>query len=255
MERLDVFLVNHHYVESRSRASYLIRSGKVQVNQCIVTKRSYSVSENDQILVEDIKYVSRGGLKLEKALSCFSISLRNKKMLDIGSSTGGFCDVALQNGIEHIVAVDVGNNQFSSKLLESHKIELFENTDIRSFDLASYVFDVVTIDVSFISLLKILPYIPSYVPEVVCLIKPQFECGKQAADQYHGVVLNQEIHLQVLNRVVSHFQQYGFYLNGITYSPIRGASGNIEYLAYFTKNKKEQKLDFSSFIREAFSLR
>ena len=255
MERLDIYLVNHHYVESRSRASYLIQSGKVMVNRKIVTKKALFVSDDDQILVDDIKYVSRGGLKLEKALSFFSVSLKGKRMLDIGCSTGGFCDVALQNGIAHIVAVDVGNGQFSSKLLESNKIELFENTDIRSFDLTPYIFDIVTIDVSFISLLKILPAIPSYVSEIICLIKPQFECGKTAADRYHGVVLDKEIHLRVLNTIVSNFQQASFYLSGITYSPIRGGSGNIEYLAYFTKNNQNRLCDFSSLIRDAFSLR
>lgn len=257
MERLDVFLVEKNYFSSRSKASYEIKNGNVEVNGKVVLKPSSKVLDTDFIHIKEntLKYVSRGGLKLEKAISSFHLNLKNKIMLDIGCSTGGFCDCALQNEIGHIYAVDVGKDQFTKTLLESNKISLYENTDIKDFQVEDKNISFVTMDVSFISVTKLL-FVLSKIPtlkEVVCLIKPQFECGKEIADRYKGIPLNKKVHYDVIQKVISAFKQEHFYLQGLTFSPIKGGSGNIEYLAYLTKEKEEKNIDYALVIDHAFS--
>lgn len=257
MERLDVFLVEKNYFSSRSKASYEIKQGNVEVNGKVVLKPSFHVLETDSIHIKEntLKYVSRGGLKLEKAISTFHLDLKNKIMLDIGSSTGGFCDCALQNGIGYIYAVDVGKDQFTKKLLESNKISLYENTDIKDFKGEDKNISLVTMDVSFVSVTKLLFVLRKMptVKEVICLIKPQFECGKEVADRYKGIPLNKKVHYAVIEKVISTFHQEHFYLQGLTFSPIKGGSGNIEYLAYLTRKKEEKNIDYALVIDLAFS--
>ena len=187
-------------------------------------------------------------------LTKFNISLDNKIMIDIGSSTGGFSDCALQNKINKIYAIDVGTGQFNKSLLESKKINLYEQTDFRKID-NNIIKDanIATIDVSFISVTKLTEKLGELtnLKEIVCLIKPQFECGLEVANKYKGVPLNKEVHREVINKVINSFKNINFNLKDLTYSPIKGGDGNIEYLAYFTR-EKSQNLPINSIITKAF---
>lgn len=237
MPRIDIELVNRNIVNSRARAQESIKNGLIYCNNKCITKCSFSVCEDDilELRGEPLKYVSRGGLKLEKAINTFNINLKNKVMCDIGSSTGGFSDCALQNGIDEIYAIDVGSNQLHDSIRSNPKVHVMENTDFRNIDinLISKT-QIVTIDVSFISVTKLVPKI-SELPncnEIVCLVKPQFECGKENADKFKGVVLSKSIHFEVITNIISAFKEIHFLAEGLTSSPIKGGSGNIEYLLY-----------------------
>lgn len=257
MERLDNFLVKNGYFDSRNKALFEIKNNNIKVNNITINKPSKQVSEIDKIeIINKLEFVSKGGLKLQKAINEFNINLSEKIMLDIGSSTGGFSDVALKNGIKQIIAVDVGSNQFERKLLDSNKILLFENTDIRNFDVKKYKINVVTIDVSFISVTKIISKISEIdsLEEIVCLIKPQFECGKEISDKYKGIPLDKNVHFNVINKIINEFKKINFNIQNLTYSPIKGGSGNIEYLAYFTK-EQEKQVDTINIIQNAFKIK
>lgn len=256
MERLDVMLVKKNIVTSRSKAQMEIKNNNVSVNGKVINKCSFLVSDSDNISInaEVLKYVSRGGLKLEKAIKCFNINLKDKVLLDIGSSTGGFTDCAIQNGIKEVICVDVGKDQLDDKIRNNEKVHVFENIDIRSFDneILSIV-DIVSIDISFISVIKIinkLKEINAY--EIILLIKPEFECGKEVADKYKGVVLNKEVHYEVINRIIQEFRDINYYLKDITYSPVKGGNGNIEYLAYFNKINTNNCVDIIKLVNDAF---
>lgn len=255
--RLDLYLVEHAFFESRSKAKNAILDGIVAVNGSITKKCSRLILETDQVTLVGAKmtYVSKGGLKLEKALKTFGIDLNQKKMVDIGSSTGGFCDCALQYGISHIVAIDVGKDQFAESLRNHPKIDLWEETDFRTIDsLSLSEVTIATIDVSFISVTKLMTKLASLssLQEIICLIKPQFECGKEIADRYRGVVLNQKVHEEVIATVIDSFQTIGFACRNLTFSPIQGGSGNIEYLGYFQKDADSQSISISKVVVEAF---
>lgn len=237
MERLDVYLVNNYYFKSRSKSQEEIKNGNVLVNGKVINKPSYLVSDNDTIDISDgvLKYVSRGGLKLEKAINEFNIDLNNKILVDIGSSTGGFTDCALMNGVSKVYCVDVGTDQLDSKLRNDSRVVVYENTDFRNID--SNIIDdanIVSIDVSFISVTKLIDSISKLnnVNEIICLVKPQFECGKEIADKYKGIPLNKDVHKEVIRNLIISFKDYGYYTCGLTVSPIKGGNGNIEYLLY-----------------------
>jgi len=252
MDRLDSLLVKKGLVTSRTRGEYEIKNGNVLVDGKVVTKPSTKFNADVDIVINNkLDYVSKGALKLLKALEVFNIDLSNKIMLDIGSSTGGFSDVALRNNIKKVIAVDVGSDQFDKELKKDSRIELHENTDIRNFNIKEEI-DTVTIDVSFISVTKIIIKLEEINPkEIVLLIKPQFECGKEISDKYKGIPLNKEVHKTVIESVIKSFENIGYNINGLTYSPITGGSGNIEYLGYFKKdNKKEINIDV--IINKAF---
>lgn len=256
MTRLDIELVNRGYFESRSKAQNEIKNGVIYCNDKCITKSSFDVNNEDKIEIkgDTLKYVSRGGLKLEKAINEFNITLHDKIMIDIGSSTGGFSDCAIQNGINKIYAIDVGTNQFNKNLLESKKINLYEQTDFRKMK-NSIIEDanIATIDVSFISVTKLTNKLGKLtnLKEIICLIKPQFECGLEVANKYKGLPLNKEVHREVINKVINSFKDINFNLKNLTYSPIKGGDGNIEYLAYFTR-EKSQSLPINSIINKAF---
>lgn len=258
MARIDIELVNRNIISTRAKAQESIKSGIIYCNDKCIKKNSYNVDESDVLTVrgELLKYVSRGGLKLEKALNTFKINLKGKIMCDIGSSTGGFSDCAIQNGIKEIYAIDVGSNQFDKGLRKLKNIHLYENTDFRFMDQAS-LNDVnfITIDVSFISVTKLIPKIEALpnVQEIMCLVKPQFECGKENADKYKGIILNKEIHYDVINKIKQEFSKISFNMQGLTYSPIKGGSGNIEYLMYLNRNTCSKIVDIKKVIRDAFS--
>ena len=253
MDRLDSLLVKKGLVVSRTRGEYEIKNGNVLIDGKVVTKPSTKVSDEQEIIINNkFDYVSKGALKLLKAIESFNIDLSNKVMIDIGSSTGGFSDVALRNNIKKVIAVDVGTDQFDKELQKDPRIELHENTDIRSLIIEDKI-DTATIDISFISVTKIISKLEEINPkEIVLLIKPQFECGKEISDRYKGIPLNKDVHKTVIESVIKSFEDIGYYISGLTYSPITGGSGNIEYLGYFTK-KEYETIDVEKCVNLAFN--
>lgn len=240
-ERLDILLVEHGYFESREKAKAAIMAGLVFANEEPVDKAGTKISRTAVIKVKGAvhPYVSRGGLKLEKALKLFEIDLQDAVMLDIGASTGGFTDCALQNGASYVYAVDVGYNQLDWSIRSDDRVNVMERTNFRYTkpeDLVGPTPDFATIDVSFISLRIILPPLKGILAErgnVVALIKPQFEAGREKVGK-SGVVRDPEVHKEVLTQVLTFAAELGFHLRGLTYSPITGGEGNIEFLAYWT---------------------
>ena len=256
MTRIDIELVKRGIFETRNKAQNEIKNKIVYCNNVCITKPAFDVTDTDIIEIkgEKLKYVSRGGLKLEKAIKEFNINLNDKILIDIGSSTGGFSDCAIQNGIKKVYAIDVGTNQFDKNLRQNNKINLYENTDFRNID-NNIINDanIASIDVSFISVTKITNKLKELtnLKEIICLIKPQFECGKELSDKYRGVPLNKEVHSTVINKVIESFKENDYYINNLTSSPIKGGNGNIEYLAYF-KRDNEKNIDIEKVINEAF---
>lgn len=256
MTRIDIELVKRGIFETRNKAQNEIKNKIVYCNNICITKPAFDVTENDIIEIkgEKLKYVSRGGLKLEKAIKEFNIDLKDKTLIDIGSSTGGFSDCAIQNGIKKVYAIDVGTNQFDKTLRLNNKINLYENTDFRNID-NNIINDanIASIDVSFISVTKLTNKLKELtnLKEVICLIKPQFECGKEISDKYKGVPLNKEVHKSVIENVIKSFKDNNYYINSLTSSPIKGGNGNIEYLAYF-KRDKERSINIEEVVNKAF---
>lgn len=256
MTRIDIELVKRGIFETRNKAQNEIKNKIVYCNNVCITKPAFDVTDTDIIEIkgEKLKYVSRGGLKLEKAIKEFNIDLNDKILIDIGSSTGGFSDCALQNGIKKVYAIDVGTDQFDKTLRLNNKIILYENTDFRNID-NNIINDanIASIDVSFISVTKLTNKLKELtnLKEVICLIKPQFECGKEISDKYRGVPLNKEVHKSVIENVIKSFKDNNYYINSLTSSPIKGGNGNIEYLAYF-KRDKERSINIEEVVNKAF---
>lgn len=256
MTRIDIELVKRGIFETRNKAQNEIKNKIVYCNNVCITKPAFDVTDTDIIEIkgEKLKYVSRGGLKLEKAIKEFNINLNDKILIDIGSSTGGFSDCAIQNGIKKVYAIDVGTDQFDKNLRQNNKVNLYENTDFRNID-NNIINDanIASIDVSFISITKLTNKLKELtnLKEIICLIKPQFECGKELSDKYRGVPLNKEVHSTVINKVIESFKENDYYINNLTSSPIKGGNGNIEYLAYF-KRDNEKNIDIEKVINEAF---
>ena len=241
-KRLDVLLVEKGLAPSREKAKAVIMSGVVFVDGNREDKAGSSFDENLPIEVRGstLKYVSRGGLKLEKAVDAFALDLAGKKCLDVGSSTGGFTDCMLQNGADHVIAIDVGRGQLDWKLRGDPRVTCMEKTNIRYVlpEDIEYSADFSSIDVSFISLVKVLLPVRDLLNsdgKVVCLIKPQFEAGREKVGK-HGVVRDRNVHAEVIRKVLRYAESIGFAVFGLDYSPIKGPEGNIEYLAYLAKN-------------------
>lgn len=239
--RLDVFLVEQGLEESRQRAQAVIMSGVVYVNGQKADKPGMAVAPGAQVEVrgEKLPYVSRGGLKLEKAMKSFPIRLEGAVCGDIGASTGGFTDCMLQNGAAKVYAVDVGRGQLAWKLRNDPRVVCLERTNARylSREQVPEELAFASVDVSFISLSLILPPLAALLADggqVVSLVKPQFEAGREKVGK-KGVVRDPSVHLEVLERFLDHAQAAGLTLRGLTYSPIRGPEGNIEYLGYLEK--------------------
>ena len=239
-KRLDVLLFERGLVESRQKAQAIIMSGQVYVSGQKVDKAGAPTAEDAPIEVrgEGLKYVSRGGLKLEKAMETWPITLEGAVCGDIGASTGGFTDCMLQNGASRVYAVDVGYGQFAWKLRSDPRVVCMERTNARylTHEQVPDALDFASVDVSFISLDLILPALRGLLKEngqVVCLVKPQFEAGRDKVGK-KGVVRDPAVHLEVLEHFLEHAAHADFSVVGITYSPIRGPEGNIEYLGWLS---------------------
>lgn len=239
--RLDVFLCEQNYFSSREKARAAIMAGEVIVNGEKIDKAGFQVKEDAQITLigEKLPFVSRGGLKLDKAMKTFPIDLTGKIMADIGASTGGFTDCALQNGAAKVYAVDVGYGQLAWELRQDSRVVVLEKTNARYLneEMIPDLLDMASIDVSFISLTKILPALTSRMKEtgeIVALIKPQFEAGKEKIGK-NGVVRDPKTHLEVIQHILDFLPGAGLYPWGLTYSPIKGPKGNIEYLLWMKK--------------------
>ena len=237
-ERLDVLLVKRNLAESREKAKAIIMSGIVYVDGQKEDKAGSTFEETAAIEVRGttLKYVSRGGLKLEKAMTHFGLDLTGKVCMDVGSSTGGFTDCMLQNGAIKVYAVDVGHGQLAWKLRNDPRVVCMERTNIRyvTREEIKEPVDFASIDVSFISLTKVLGPVKALLTDegqVVCLIKPQFEAGREKVGK-KGVVRDKKVHLEVIRMVMEFAAGLGFELLNLEYSPIRGPEGNIEYLLY-----------------------
>ncbi|MBR5767001.1 MAG: TlyA family RNA methyltransferase [Lachnospiraceae bacterium] len=241
-QRLDVILVNKGFATSREKAKAVIMAGNVFVKGNREDKPGASFEEEGielEVRGPALKYVSRGGLKLEKALECFPIDLKDKVCMDIGASTGGFTDCMLKNGAAKVYAIDVGYGQLDWKLRNDERVVCMEKTNFRYMQPGGIADepDFASCDVSFISLNKILP--PAYAllkdeAFMVCLIKPQFEAGREKVGK-KGVVRDKAVHEEVIHSVIGFVEDAGFTPLGLTYSPIRGPEGNIEYLLYLAK--------------------
>jgi len=231
--RLDVEMLNRNLVRSRSQARDLILRGLVICDDEIITKLNHQVSSSTKIKVTSpLLFVSRAGEKLENALREFSLSVKNKIALDIGSSTGGFTDCLLKHGASHVTAVDVGSNQFDKNLKKDIRIDLHEETDIRDFS-SNTKFDVITADVSFISLFHIFPKIHELLSPTgyaLVLIKPQFEAGREYMEKTQGVILDEDIRKQIINKVIDKAKSCGLVLVKETHSSLPGENGNHEYV-------------------------
>lgn len=240
-ERLDTLLVKRGICKTRTRAKALILAGKVMVDDRVIDKAGQLVKEDSPLKVkEDQPYVSRGGLKLARAIEDFSLDLQGKTVLDVGASTGGFTDCALQHGARKVYALDVGYGQLAWKLRQDPRVINMERTNIRYLreeDLKDKP-DLATVDVAFISLRHVFPVLYRLkIKELVALIKPQFEAGRDEVGK-KGVIKDPQIHLKVLKRVVEEALDGGYALKNITYSPVKGPQGNIEYLGYFIMKDK-----------------
>ena len=239
-QRLDQELVSRGIFASRAKAQEAIAQGAITVNGKPATKPSMKVSADDEISLEGatLAYVSRAGLKLEHALDAFGIDMSGRILLDIGSSTGGFTDCALQRGALRAFAVDVGRDQLAPALRADPRVTAMEGLDFRELDpQAVQDADIASIDVSFISVTKLagrFTLLPR-VSDIICLVKPQFECGKSIARRTKGVPLDIAVHAQAITAVADSLAEAGFSFQNLCASPIRGQSGNIEYLAHFER--------------------
>lgn len=237
-KRLDILMVDNGLTESRQRAQALIMAGKVTVNHQLVDKPGRQVAPDDTILItgNDIPFVSRGGLKLEKALQEFNVDVAGWKCMDVGASTGGFTDCLLQRGAAHVYAVDVGYGQLAWKLRSDPKVTVIERTNIRHLKanaLPSPV-DLATIDASFISLKIVVPAVLKFLKpggSIIALIKPQFEVGKDKVGK-GGVVRDPEQHREVIQNLSDYFNSIGLDIRALTASPIKGPKGNLEFLVH-----------------------
>ena len=243
-ERLDILLVNRNLASSREKAKAMIMAGNVFVENEREDKPGTKFDENVNIEIhgKTLPYVSRGGLKLEKAIKSFGIMLDNCICMDIGASTGGFTDCMLKNNASKVYAVDVGYGQFDWKLRNDSRVVCMEKTNIRYVEPKDIddVLDFASCDVSFISLTKVLPAAYNLLKpdgEMVCLIKPQFEAGREKVGK-KGVVRDPKVHLEVIESILDFATENGFEVLSLDYSPIKGPEGNIEYLVYIKKSKE-----------------
>ena len=253
--RLDVFLVQNNYYSSREKASDAIKKGIVLVDGKIILKPSFDITDEKIAITEELlPYVSWGGMKLKRAIDYFQLDFKDKVILDIGSSTGGFTDCALQHGARLVYAVDVGSNQLVDKLRYDLKVKVYEQTNITDF-MVDERFDYLVMDVSFVSITKIIPTLLRYLDDnnyLVCLFKPQFEVGK--IKMKNGVIKDPKVHKEVVNMLINFIHSIGLFVNDLTYSTQKGKMGNIEYLALVSRNSTEKKFNIDNIIKESHTI-
>lgn len=262
-KRLDVLLVKKQLVESREKAKRLIMAGLVFSGENRLEKPGMQVSVDLPITIkgDDCPYVSRGGLKLEKAIDYFNLQMEGRTLIDIGSSTGGFTDCALQHGVQLSYAIDVGYNQLAWKLRNDPRVVVMERTNFRHVtkDMLKHGLpNLATIDVSFISLKLILPVLKRLLidqSDIIALVKPQFEAGKEQVEK-GGLIRKHSVHEHVLKNIITFATNEGYRCLGVTYSPITGAKGNIEFLVHFgwnktTNSQKVNPIDIKEVVEEA----
>lgn len=256
--RLDKYILEKGYAPTRSRAQDLIQQGCVSIQDKIVTKASYDVKENDEVIVTlpEESFASRAGFKLFDVLEAFQINLNNRIVIDVGASTGGFSDVCLKQGAKLVYAVDVGSNQLLERLKNDPRIVNMEHTNCRYLEPSMFkeAIDFACMDVSFISAKLILPALFQTMKQVeaVILIKPQFEAGKQALNK-HGVVKDKKEHVKVLRDMVSFVEQQGYYVKHLQPSSIVGRDGNHEYVMHVVEQECHQVFAYEKIVNEANS--
>ncbi len=262
-ERLDKYLTDLGYFETKSKASSAIMAGNVKINDEYITKSGYQINVEKEydISVKSMPYVSRGGFKLKKALDAFNYDVTGRICLDAGASTGGFTDCLLQSGAEFVYAVDVGYGQLDWKIRSDKRVKVIEKTNLKlckpediyaENDIRA---DLLVSDLSFISLTKVLQNLKTLLAprfhEMICLIKPQFEAGKDKVEK-GGVVKDKKVHKDVIQNVITCAKDLGYNIKGLTYSSIKGPSGNIEYLIWLGKG--EDDFDIAKTVDEAFNV-
>ena len=263
-ERLDKYLTDLGYFDTKSKASAAILAGHVKINDEYITKSGYQINlaKEYEIEVKSMPFVSRGGFKLKKAIDTFNPIIKDRVCFDAGASTGGFTDCLLQNGAKFVYAVDVGYGQLDWKIRSDEKVKTIEKTNLKicTFDdiyaQGEDVADLLVSDLSFISLTKVLPNLKTLLNpnfhEMICLIKPQFEAGKDKVEK-GGVVRDPKIHKEVIENVIECAKSLAYSIKGLTYSSIKGPAGNIEYLIWLTTEDITNDYNISDIIDSAFS--
>lgn len=261
-ERLDKFLTDLGYFETKSKASASIIAGDVKIDDVYITKAGYQINPNKEydITVKSMPYVSRGGFKLEKALNTFNIDVKDRICLDAGASTGGFTDCLLQRGAKFVYAADVGYGQLDWKIRSSKNVKAIEKTNLRICEYSDIygdnepVADLLVSDLSFISLTKVLENLKKLLAqdfhEMILLIKPQFEAGKDNIEK-GGVIRDKKIHQAVIQNVVNCAKDLDYSIKGLTFSSIKGPAGNIEYLLWLTTEITEEAYDINAVVTSA----
>lgn len=264
-ERLDKYLTDLGYFATKSKASAAILAGNVKINDEYVTKAGYqvSLSKDYDIVVKSMPYVSRGGFKLKKALDTFNTNIKDRICFDAGASTGGFTDCLLQNGAKFVYAADVGYGQLDWKIRSDKRVKTIEKTNLKIctksdiYDEGELLADLLVSDLSFISLTKVLANLKELLNpdfhEMICLIKPQFEAGKEKVEK-GGVVRNPKTHEEVINTVLDYAISIGYKIKGLTYSSIKGPAGNIEYLVWLTTDNVEFEYKVAEIVEAAFKV-
>lgn len=246
-DRIDNILVKKGYFGTRQKAQYAIENRCVYVEDKLIEKSGKQIDENSKIEIigEILQFVSRGGLKLDKAIKVFNINLQEKVCMDIGASTGGFTDCMLQSGAKKVYSVDVGHDQLAESLKQDNRVVNLEGTNIRQIQINEFEkIDFISVDVSFISLTQVLDKAYELLKEtgeMVVLIKPQFEAGPECINK-NGVVKDKRVHLKVIEKIMLFASSLQFAILDLEYSPIKGPAGNIEYLLYLKKNKSNFEL-------------
>lgn len=261
-ERLDKILVDLGYFETKSKASASILAGQVKVNDEVITKAGYQLNPEKEyeFVVKSMPYVSRGGFKLQKALDSFGFSPEGRICLDAGASTGGFTDCLLQRGAKFVYSVDVGYGQFSWKLRSDERVKTVEKTNLKIcsrediYSEGEVIADLLVSDMSFISLCRVLPNLKRLLAdnfnEMICLIKPQFEAGKEFVEK-GGVVRDKSVHAQVIKNVIDCSHDLGYGVLGLTFSSIKGPKGNMEYLIHIATGVEDIDIDVDEVVNQA----
>ena len=261
-ERLDKILVDLGYFETKSKAAASILAGNVMIGTEVISKAGFQIdpSKEYDFKVKSMPYVSRGGFKLKKALETFDVVVKDRICFDAGASTGGFTDCLLQNGAKFVYAVDVGYGQLDWKIRSSNQVKTIEKTNLKICTKSDIYLenepmaDLLVSDLSFISLTKVLPNLKTLLNpdghEMVCLIKPQFEAGKELVEK-GGVVKDKKTHELVIANVLTCIKDLGYIIKGLTYSSIKGPAGNIEYLVWLSTEGEETKISISDVVNSA----